>query len=79
VYAPTEEKRVDSKDSFYEQLQQVLNRFPKYHSKILFGDFNAKLVTEDIFKATIENESLHQDSNGNGVRKVNFATSKYGC
>jgi len=31
---------------------------------------------ENIFKPTIENESLHQESNDNGVRIVNFATSK---
>ena len=31
---------------------------------------------ENIFKSTIGNESLHQDSNDNGVRIVNFATSK---
>jgi hypothetical protein len=44
--------------------------------KILLRDFNAKLGREDIFKATIGNESLHQDSDGNGVRIVNFGTSK---
>ena len=31
---------------------------------------------ENIFKLTIGNESLHQDSNYNGVRIVKFATSK---
>ena len=31
---------------------------------------------QNIFKLTIGNESLHQDSNDNGVRIVNFATSK---
>ena len=31
---------------------------------------------ENIFKPTIGNESLHQDSNDNGVRIVNFAASK---
>ena len=30
---------------------------------------------EKIFLTTIGNESLHQDSNENGVRIVNFATS----
>ena len=30
---------------------------------------------ENIFKLTIGNESLHQDSSDNGVRIVNFATS----
>jgi endonuclease/exonuclease/phosphatase family metal-dependent hydrolase len=44
--------------------------------KILLGDFNAKVGRENIFKPTIGNGSLHQDSNDNGVRIVNFATSK---
>jgi hypothetical protein len=44
--------------------------------KILVGDFNAKLGREDTFKPTIGNESLHEDSNDNGVIVVNFATSK---
>jgi len=54
----------------------VFKHFPKYHSKILLGDFNAKVGRENIFKPTIGQKSLHQDSNDNGVRLVNFATSK---
>jgi len=34
--------------------------FPKYHMKILFGDFNAKVGRENIFKPTTGNDSLHQ-------------------
>ena len=44
--------------------------------KILLGDFNAKFGREDIFEPIIGQESPHQDSNDNGVRLVNFATSK---
>jgi endonuclease/exonuclease/phosphatase family metal-dependent hydrolase len=44
--------------------------------KILLGDFNAKVGREDVFKSTIGNESLHEINNNNGVRLVNFATSK---
>jgi hypothetical protein len=44
--------------------------------KILLRDFNAKVGREDIFKPTIGNESLHEINNDNGVRVVNFATSK---
>jgi hypothetical protein len=44
--------------------------------KIILGGFNAKVGWEDIFKPTIRNESLHEISNDNGVRVVNFATSK---
>jgi hypothetical protein len=43
--------------------------------KNLLRDFNAKVGREDIFKPT-ENESLHEISNDNEVRVVNFATSK---
>ena len=76
VHVPSEEKGDDSKDSFYEESEQVLDHFPKYHMKILLGDFNAKVGRQNILKPTIGNESLHQDSNDNGVRIVNFAVSK---
>jgi exonuclease III len=56
VHAPTEDKTDDVKDSFYEELERVLDTFPKYHMKILLGDFNAKMRREDIFKPTIGNE-----------------------
>jgi hypothetical protein len=68
VHAQTEEKGDDSKDSFYEELEGFFYHFPKYHMKILLGDFNARVGREDSFKPTIGNESLHQDSNDNGVK-----------
>ena len=40
---PSEEKRDDSKDRFYEELEQVFEHFPKYHIKIISRDFNEKL------------------------------------
>jgi hypothetical protein len=57
VHAPTE-------DSFYEELERVFDKFPKYHMQLLLGDFSAKV---GIFKPTIWNESLHKISNDNGV------------
>jgi hypothetical protein len=44
--------------------------------KILLGDLNAKVGREFIFKPTTGNESLHEISNDNGVRVLNFATFK---
>jgi exonuclease III len=76
VHAPTEDKTYDVKDNFYEELERVFDKFPIYHTIILLGDFNAKVGKEDIFKPTIGNGSLHEISNDNGVRLVNFATSK---
>jgi hypothetical protein len=76
VHAQTEDKIDDMKDRFYEEVEHICNKFPKYHMKLLLGDFNAKVGRDDIFKPTIGNESLCEMSNDNGVRVVNFATSK---
>jgi hypothetical protein len=70
------EREDDMKDSFYKKLECVFDKFPKDHMKIQLGHFNAKVGRKDIFKPTIGNESLHEISNDNGVRLVNFATSK---
>jgi len=31
AHAPTDEKSDDSMDSFYKELEQVFDKFPKYH------------------------------------------------
>ena len=54
VHAPSEEKSDDSKDSFYEEIEQAFfYHFPKYHMKILLGDFNAEVGRDNNFKLTI--------------------------
>ena len=60
VYVPSVEKSNDSKNSFYEEMEQGFDHFPTYHMKISL-DFNAKVGRENIFKPTSGNESLHQD------------------
>jgi hypothetical protein len=67
---------VTQRTVFLKNQSTCFDHFPEYHTKILLADCNAKLGREDIFKPTIGNESLHEDSNDNGVRVVNFATSK---
>jgi hypothetical protein len=76
IYAPTEDKTDDVRNSFYEDFEHVFDKCPKYHIKIMVGDFNAKVGREDIFIQTIWNESLHEISSDNGVRLVNSVTSK---
>jgi hypothetical protein len=44
--------------------------------KILFGDFNEKVGRENIFKPTVEYDSLHRDSKDNVVGIVNFSHQK---
>jgi hypothetical protein len=40
-HAPIEDKSDDKNDSFYEEPEEVMDQFPRYHMKILLGDFNA--------------------------------------
>jgi hypothetical protein len=42
VCAPTEDTIDDMKDSFYEELERVFDKFSKQHMKNLLGDFNAR-------------------------------------
>jgi hypothetical protein len=63
VHAPTEDKSDDTKDSYYEELERVLDQFS-----------NTKVGRDDIFKPTTGNESLHENSDDNGIRVINFAT-----
>jgi hypothetical protein len=65
------------KEDFYDELERtsICDKFPKYHMKMLLGDFSAKIGREENFKPTITNESLHEISNDNAVRVVYFATS----
>jgi len=76
VHVPSEEKSDDLKDSFYEEKEHDFDHFPKYHMKILLGDFNAKAERENIFRTTLGNKGQHRGSNDSGDGIVNFDTSK---
>jgi exonuclease III len=47
-HVPTGGKIDDVKDSFYQELERVLHKFPKHYMNILLGDLNAKVGKEDI-------------------------------
>jgi hypothetical protein len=50
VYAPTEDKTDDAKGSFYEKLEFVCDKFPKYHIKILLWDSVRKQIRKTHFQ-----------------------------
>lgn len=73
AHAPTEEKEDDLKEEFYEKLQALYNRAPERDVKIILGDFNAKIGRETVYRPTIGIHSLHETSNDNGCRLIDFA------
>ena len=58
AHAPTEDKDDLMKGSFYEELEQTLDQFPRSHMMILLGDFNAKVGQEDIFNQQLEKRNI---------------------
>jgi hypothetical protein len=76
VHASTEDKIDDMKFRFYEELEHVFHKFPKYHVKILLGNFYVEVGREYSFQPTIGKENLHEISNDSRVRVVNFAHPK---
>jgi hypothetical protein len=48
MFMPQQKIKHDIKDRFYEELEHVFDKFPKYHTKILLEDFNSKVGRENI-------------------------------
>jgi hypothetical protein len=56
VFLPKGDKAGDT-DSFCVELEHIFDKFPKYHIKILLGDFNAKVDRGNIFKPKSESDT----------------------
>jgi hypothetical protein len=76
VHAPREDTIDDIMDSFYDELGRVFDQFPRYDMKILLGEFNAKVGREISSNRQLGMRVHRKLVMINGVRVVNFATSK---
>ena len=59
------------------KLEREYDRCPQHDVKIVIGDFNAQVGQEEAFKPTIGSFNAHQLTKDNGLRLVNFASSKH--
>jgi exonuclease III len=76
VYAPMEEAEEEEKDEFYTKMEEEINKVQRHDVKMILGDLNAKIGREEMYRSTIGKESLHEDSNDNGLRLIDFAIEK---
>jgi endonuclease/exonuclease/phosphatase family metal-dependent hydrolase len=58
---------------FYDDLETTIIKCPKNDIKVLLGDFNAKVGSEDQESAVVGKCSLHTESNDNGLRLTGLA------
>ena len=74
--APTGEKTEGIKEEFHNLIEQNINQIARSDIKIILGDFNTKVGKESKYKPTIGNGRLHNGTNNNGIKMIQFATSK---
>ena len=67
-YAPTNEKEEEQKDSFYLQLEGILNDLKDKDVNILMGDFNAKIGADNTGYEEVMGKHALGEMNDNGER-----------
>jgi exonuclease III len=70
VYAATEDTEDEIANEFYTTLQSVCDELPKRDAV-----FNAKLGKEKMYKDIIGRHNLHETTNDNGFRLIQYATT----
>ena len=66
----------DDKDEFYAQLELEYDRCPRHDIKIVIGDLNAQVGQKVEYRPVIGRFGAHRQTNENGLRLIDFATSK---
>lgn len=61
-----------SVDKFWDLLDQIMTKIDKSHTKILIGDFNAKLGKEKRYRNVVGKWPAHNKTTENGKRLVNL-------
>jgi hypothetical protein len=73
---PTEDTEDGDKDAFYEALANDYDQCASQYIKIVIGDFNSQIRKENIFGKTTGSFSVHNKTNKNGLRLINFAAMR---
>jgi hypothetical protein len=73
AHTPSENKDEVVKEEFYSSLEKVCEAFSNYDMKTVLGDFNAEVGKESYLYPACGGHSLHNETNDNRKRMVNFA------
>lgn len=76
VHAPIEEDVDIVKDLFYKELEKLSDKLPSHNIKLVIGNTNAKIGKERAYWTTTEKESLHEETNENGMKLISFTIFK---
>jgi hypothetical protein len=76
IRIPTNDSEEEAKDQFYEQLERAYATCPSHDVNLVMGDANAKVGRKTVHQPVIGKHSLHEITNENDLRLVNFAAGK---
>jgi hypothetical protein len=76
IHAPTNDSEEEAKDQFYEQLEQACAACSSHDVKLVMADAKAKVGRESVHQSTIGKHSLHESTNENSLRLVDFAAGR---
>ena len=74
VYAPTADSSDEEIERFYKDLEKVHNELPNKGIKVIVGDWNAKVGTNNSGWETVMGRYGYGDQNDRGERLLEFAT-----
>jgi transcriptional regulator of NAD metabolism len=66
----------EAKNQFFEQLERAYAAYLNHDVKLVMRDVNAKIGQETVHQPTICKHSLHDSTNENGLRLVDFAAGR---
>jgi hypothetical protein len=76
IHATTNDSEEEAKNQFYEQLERAYAACPSHDVKLVMRDANAKVGRETVHQPTIGKHSLHESTNKNSLRLVDFAADR---
>ena len=72
MYAPTTDSSEEDIETFYEQLEHIIEELPKKDVKIIIGDWNVKVGTDNVGWEQVMGAHGYGERNDRGERLLEF-------